>query len=739
MEAQLETPTIAAAVSYARLGWRVVPVRGKVPAGGAGWPSQATSDPGEAICLFEDTPHDGVGVVLGPTSGLIDLDCDSPAAEETLQRLFGGAVPRTPTYQSAKGLHRLFRWSDDLPDTEKAKAKFVVDALEIRIGGGEKAAQTVFPPSGGRQWVISPEDCPVAELPDEVLAALAARVAELRKPAPLATTSYTPAPVTFGEDRLNVPKWLARHNVPVISEDAGKDGAHRWFIRCPGTELHTSKNAVKDCVITQEADGRLGGHCFHSSCGMSDWARLRDAIGPLELIDYREPTPVDEAAIAGILATADAPVTSAAETDDEEDDDPIDDSSGFPERLLSPAGLLGAVIEHTLRTALYPQPEMALAAALALLATVTGRKVTDCFGTRTNVYLLSLGETGTGKEHPRKVNKDLLLRSGAEKMVGSERVGSHAGIVNAVFESNALLMQLDEMGRLLATMKSPEKSPHLYNCITVLMQLYSSSSSLWKADAYADTKKVRTIDQPHLVIYGTSTPDAFWSNLSADNISEGMVGRLMTIEGRGYQVDMQEPQASDPTQIVTALKGWVDYVPGGNLGGEHPQPKLVPHADDAKARFMGHVRAINDRRKQEIKLRAALWSRSAEKAAKLALLHACSRAWSVPASIELADVEYGIAMANWFTRRLLSACRDKISENETEARAKRVLAMLDGPGLTANQLTRKTQWMRGRERTEILRDLSDAGLVEMVTVETKGRAKVVLRRKLSSRKTLTKA
>ena len=89
MEAQLETPTIAAAVSYARLGWRVVPVRGKVPAGGAGWPSQATSDPGEAICLFEDTPHDGVGVVLGPTSGLIDFDCDSPAAEETLQRLFG--------------------------------------------------------------------------------------------------------------------------------------------------------------------------------------------------------------------------------------------------------------------------------------------------------------------------------------------------------------------------------------------------------------------------------------------------------------------------------------------------------------------------------------------------------------------------------------------------------------------------------------------------------------------------
>lgn len=739
MEAQLESPTIAAAVAYARLGWRVVPVRGKVPAGGAGWPSQATSDPGEAICLFEDTPHDGVGVVLGPTSGLIDLDCDSPAAEETLQRLFGGAVPRTPTYQSSKGLHRLFRWSDDLPASEKAKAKFVVDALEVRIGGGDKAAQTVFPPSGGRAWVIAPEECPVAELPAEVVANIAARVAELRKPAAIPATSYVPEPTAFGEDRLNVPKWLARHNVPVLGEDAGKDGAHRWFVRCPGTELHTSKNAVKDCVVTQEADGRLGGHCFHSSCGMSDWARLRDAIGPLELIDYREPAIVDESLISGILATANAPTLPAAALDDEEDEECAESSPSFPESLLTPGGLLGGIIEHTLRTSLYPQPEMSLAAALALLATVTGRKVTDVFGTRTNVYLLSLDDSGAGKDHPRRVNKDLLLRSGGEKMVGSERVGSHAGIVSAVFDSPAILMQLDEMGRLLATMKSPERSPHLYSCITVLMQLYSSSSTLWKADAYADSKKVKTIDQPHLVLYGTSTPDAFWSNLSSDNISEGMVGRLMTIEGRGYQVDMQEPEPSDPTMIVSALKGWVDYIPGGNLASEHPQPKIVPHADDAKARFMGHVRAINDRRKKETKLRAALWSRSAEKAAKLALLHACSRSWGVPASIELVDVEFGVALANWFTRRLLAECRDKISENETESRAKRVLAMLDGTGLTANQLTRKTQWLGRNQRSEIIRDLTDAGLIEQATVETRGRAKIVFRRRHGGKRTMAKA
>jgi len=729
---QTETPATQAAIAYARLGWYVVPVRGKVPSGGSGWPNQATRDPGEAACLFEDTPHDGVGVVLGPKSDLIDLDCDSPDAEATLQELFGGEVPATPTFRSAKGLHRLFRWSESLPVSERTKAKFMLGALEVRIGGGDRAAQTVFPPSGGREWMLGPDVVAVAELPATVLELIALRMAETRRPAPLPIPVAAPIAETSGDDRLNVRRWLDRHQVPILASDQGADGARRWFIRCPGIETHTTKNGPRDCVITQEADGKLGGQCFHASCGMSNWSQLKAAIGPLEYADYHDaPDPINEVAVAAILATAN--VITIDEEDDEEEATDLGDSNGaiaFPAECLVAGGLLDDIVAYTLAESLYRQPELALGGALALLGTVTGRKVTDVFGTRTNVYVLGLGLSGVGKEQARKINKHLLLRSGGEKLIGSERIGSHAGIVTTIHDTPASLMQLDEMGRLLETMKDPRKSPHLFNCITVMMQLYSSSGTLWKADAYADAKKVKTIDQPHLCIYGTATPDSFWHSLSTDNIAEGLIGRLLVLEGRGYEVEMQEPAGVPPPEpIIEALRWWVDFKPGGNLGGEHPQPRIVPHSPEARERFLGHIRGINAKRKTETPLRAAVWSRSAEKVAKLALLHACSRQYWVPDVITFEDIDWGVKLGNWLTRRLLAGCAEHVSENETEAKSKRVLAMIGGKGITARELSRKTQWIRGRERDEIVRDLIACGLVELETITTARRPKTVLRRK----------
>lgn len=83
----MTTPS-EAAIYYASLGWTVIPVRGKVPQGGTGWPSLATRDPGEAACLFEDVPHDGVGVLLGAKSGIIDVECDNEQAAGELVELY---------------------------------------------------------------------------------------------------------------------------------------------------------------------------------------------------------------------------------------------------------------------------------------------------------------------------------------------------------------------------------------------------------------------------------------------------------------------------------------------------------------------------------------------------------------------------------------------------------------------------------------------------------------------------
>ena len=542
------------------------------------------------------------------------------------------------------------------------------------------------------------------------------------------------APQLKEKGRVDVPRWLARRGVQVLGTDTQDDGTRRWFIPCPGAGSHSTPSGPRDCVVTQESSGAMGGHCFHASCGMGDWHALSAALGRPEYDDYDDalrPDPgVDLSAIVGVVGIDD-------DEQEEEESESADAVEPFPYECLRPPGLLSEIVDYTLSTSLYPQPEMALAGALSLLATITGRKVCDHRNTRTNVYILSLSESGTGKEQPRKVNKKLLMLSGGAEMIGSERVGSHAGVVTTVCESPACLMQLDEMGRLLEMCKDASRAPHLYSLITVLMQMFTSSDSVWKADAYADAKKIKTIDQPHLVLYGTATPDSFWGSLSTENVKEGLMGRLLVFEGRGYTVDMNEKiEVFDPPEsLLRSIRHWIDFNPGGNLAERSPVPRIVPHSPEALDRLLEHQRGINSRRKTEHPLRAALWSRCGEKSAKLALLHACSRARCVPESIIRADVDWGIRLANWLTRRLLHGCKEHVAENRTEARKKRLLREIGYGGITKTQLTRRTQYMTARERNEALSDLEQSGQIEVATTETGKRPKSIVRRKARKQRT----
>ena len=89
----------------------------------------------------------------------------------------------------------------------------------------------------------------------------------------------------------------------------------------------------------------------------------------------------------------------------------------IPPNLLNPGGLLQQIIDFNLRTAHKQQPELALAGAIALMATIAGRRVEDDYGTRPNIYLVGVGASGCGKDHARKINKLLLAAVGKTGML----------------------------------------------------------------------------------------------------------------------------------------------------------------------------------------------------------------------------------------------------------------------------------------------------------------------------------
>ncbi len=171
------------ALRYAQSGWKVLPIASheKRPVI-TRWQEQASCDPLVIADWWNHWPDANVGLLLGEGSGVIDIECDSPDAEEVLKTLFDGELPSTPTYKSTRGCHRLFEWTPELPFPGKAVFKIGPQkSLEIRTGNGGKGAQSLLPPSihpTGAQYVwlpgLSPDDVTVGELPHTVLEKLAA-------------------------------------------------------------------------------------------------------------------------------------------------------------------------------------------------------------------------------------------------------------------------------------------------------------------------------------------------------------------------------------------------------------------------------------------------------------------------------------------------------------------------------------------------------------------------------------
>jgi hypothetical protein len=180
------------AISYAQRGWLILPVYGVREAGVCtcwkghdcgspgkhptteAWQLSATSNEDEIISWFEDDNPINIGLLLGPRSGVVDVELDGQAAEAAWNSLGLGEI-YTPTYRAGRGPHRLFRWSEALPDVQVRKPL----GIEVRIGGGGRAAQSILPPSrhhtGVRyEWTpgLSPDDVELAELPERLVALL---------------------------------------------------------------------------------------------------------------------------------------------------------------------------------------------------------------------------------------------------------------------------------------------------------------------------------------------------------------------------------------------------------------------------------------------------------------------------------------------------------------------------------------------------------------------------------------
>lgn len=164
-------PALAAALDYAARGWPVLPIRAgsKLPATPHGV-KDATRANSTIRGWYKDSPDTGVAIATGSASGLVVLDPDGDAGEQSLAALEKriGALPATRESRTGRGRHLFFRITDG--QSIRNSAGKLGDSLDVRGDGGYVIVPPSFHPSGRRyEWL---RQCDPAPLPTALAALL---------------------------------------------------------------------------------------------------------------------------------------------------------------------------------------------------------------------------------------------------------------------------------------------------------------------------------------------------------------------------------------------------------------------------------------------------------------------------------------------------------------------------------------------------------------------------------------
>jgi len=388
-------------------------------------------------------------------------------------------------------------------------------------------------------------------------------------------------------------------------------------------------------------------------------------------------SPSDNAPLGQTMAMSDGEAVPAPE---------IADPGPIPEHLFCVPGFVARVMDFTLAHAPYPNLGLAFCGAMALQSFLAGRKVCTPGDLRPNIYLLALASSGTGKDFPRKVNSRVLLEVGLIDAVG-DKFASGEGIQDALVRSSAMLFQNDEMDGVLRQINL-DRENRRESIPNILLTLYTSANDVYPIRVKAGQKEAVHIDQPHLTLFGTATPQYFYEALSQRMLTNGFFARMIIIDvGRRGAGQTPGSARHVPEPILQTARWWAQFQPGSrraNLLTIHPEPRVVPFRPDASEamdRLQRMAEAEYDAAEDggDEAARTA-WSRTCENAKKLALIYACSDNHEDPV-IGLPAVQWATAFAMHQTRRQLHLAATYVAENPFHAECLKLLRKLaDAPG-----------------------------------------------------------
>ena len=319
---------------------------------------------------------------------------------------------------------------------------------------------------------------------------------------------------------------------------------------------------------------------------------------------------------------------------------PEESQEALEEKILKAPGLVGQIADYINDVSLFRQPILAISAAITAAGTVYGQKTRSETDLRTNIYCLSIAESGSGKDQPRKAVLSLFDKVGPDiKKHFIGKPASDAGLMSALEEAEGVaLMQIDEFGHYLKGINNKDNPKYLAAISSLLTELYSTASSTLMGQQYSNRQtnaKRIDIDQPCVCVLGSTVPDRLYNALSKDEILDGFLTRWIFFESEDIDpeinINRKDAQNYIPLQLVENIRNIRrSYAPRSAGEGQFVGPvkiktRIVPLTPEAQIMANDYFMEIREKRRKAIEdgdLMKVVYTRSYENMMKLALVGA---------------------------------------------------------------------------------------------------------------------
>jgi hypothetical protein len=269
-----------AALAYAKLGLKIVPVRAgtKVPHI-KNWPSRATSDPAQVAAWWGQWPDANVGIDVGK-SGLVLLDVDDEEGEASVRRRLcqPDFSVATPAIRASCGVNYLYRKPSEVRIRNSAKT--VAPGIDIRGDGGLALLPPSRHPSGTHYaWANPLWEYEFQPIPDW-LVELIQEAQPARRPAALRRT-ITPVAVSPATPFSDPAGLVTADHLRAAPRDAGYVLAVAKLLGIPDPEAAVHQGRSFCCVVPghderqpsaklyRKDDGIFIYKDFHGEAGLS--------------------------------------------------------------------------------------------------------------------------------------------------------------------------------------------------------------------------------------------------------------------------------------------------------------------------------------------------------------------------------------------------------------------------------------------------------------------------------------